>query len=63
MTKAENPPSYPLDHLALRGAADAPALLIGDAPMSFADLDAGVGRLAAWLRAAAISPAPAAAAA
>lgn len=51
MTKAENPPSYPLDHLALRGAADARALLTGDAPMSFADLDAGVGRLAAWLRA------------
>ncbi|ENY80495.1 acyl-CoA ligase (AMP-forming), exosortase A system-associated [Sphingopyxis sp. MC1] len=56
MTKAENPPSYPLDHLALRGAADAPALLIGDAPMSFADLDAGVGRLAAWLHAAGARP-------
>ena len=56
MTKAENPPSYPLDHLALRGATDAPALLTGDAPMSFADLDAGVGRLAAWLRAAGARP-------
>ena len=56
MTKAENPPSCPLDHLALRGAADAPALLIGDAPMSFADLDAGVGRLAAWLSAAGARP-------
>ncbi len=56
MTKAENPPSYPLDHLALRGAADAPALLIGDAPMSFADLDAAVGRLAAWLHAAGARP-------
>ena len=36
--------------------ADAPALLTGDAPMSFADLDAGVGRLAAWLRAAGARP-------
>lgn len=49
MTKAENPPSHPIDHLALRGAADAAALLIGDRVTSFADLDAGVGRLAAWL--------------
>lgn len=50
MTKAENPPSCPLDHLARRGAGDAPALLIGGGAMSFAELDAGVGRLAAWLR-------------
>ncbi|WP_033073696.1 acyl-CoA ligase (AMP-forming), exosortase A system-associated [Sphingopyxis sp. MWB1] len=51
MTKAEKPMSHPIDHLTLRGAADAPALLIGDAVISFADLDAGVSRLAAWLRA------------
>lgn len=50
MTKAENPPSHPIDHLALRGAADAAALRIGDRVVSFAELDAGVGRLAAWLR-------------
>ncbi len=50
MTKDLSPPSYPIDHLARRGAADAPALLIGDTAMRFADLDAGVGRLAAWLR-------------
>ena len=49
MTKAENPQSYPVDHLALRGAADAPALLTGERVTSYADLDAGVGRLAAWL--------------
>ncbi|HET6526447.1 acyl-CoA ligase (AMP-forming), exosortase A system-associated [Sphingopyxis sp.] len=49
MTKAENPPSYPIDHLALRGAANAAALLIGDKVTTFAELDAGVGRLAAWL--------------
>ena len=30
MTKAENPPSHPIDHLALRGAAEAAALLLGN---------------------------------
>lgn len=50
MTKAENPSSRPIDHLALRGAPEAAALLIGDGVMTFAELDAGVGRLAAWLR-------------
>lgn len=50
MTKAENPPSRPIDHLARCGGADAPALLIGGEVTRFADLDAGVGRLAAWLR-------------
>ena len=49
MTKALSPPSHPIDHLARRGAPDAPALLIGDRITSFADLDAGVGRLASWL--------------
>lgn len=49
MTKVENPPSLPLDHLALRGAGDAAALLIGDRVTTFAELDAGVGRLASWL--------------
>ncbi|MFN7029319.1 MAG: acyl-CoA ligase (AMP-forming), exosortase A system-associated [Sphingopyxis sp.] len=49
MTKAENPSSRPIDHLALRGAPDAAALLIGDGVMTFAQLDVGVGRLAAWL--------------
>ncbi|PZQ20942.1 MAG: acyl-CoA ligase (AMP-forming), exosortase A system-associated [Sphingopyxis macrogoltabida] len=49
MTDALNPPSRPIDHIALRGAADTPALLIGGAVTSYADLDAGVGRLATWL--------------
>lgn len=49
MTKAENPPSRPIDHLARCGGADAPALLTGGGVTTFADLDAGVGRLAAWL--------------
>ena len=49
MTKAENPSSRPIDHLALRGAPEAAALLVGDGVMTFAELDARVGRLAAWL--------------
>ena len=49
MTKAENPVSHPIDHLARRGAADAAALRMGDSVMNFAELDAAVGRLAAWL--------------
>ena len=50
MTKAEKPTSQPIDHLALRGAPEAAALLIGDTGLTFAELDEGVGRLAAWLR-------------
>ncbi|WP_338426026.1 acyl-CoA ligase (AMP-forming), exosortase A system-associated [Sphingopyxis kveilinensis] len=49
MTKAENPVSHPIDHLARRGAADAPALLIGERVITYGEFDAGVGRLAAWL--------------
>jgi acyl-CoA ligase (AMP-forming) (exosortase A-associated) len=49
MTMIQNPPSRPIDHLVRFGAADAPALLIGERVTSYADLDAGVGRLAAWL--------------
>ncbi|MCW5647049.1 MAG: acyl-CoA ligase (AMP-forming), exosortase A system-associated [Sphingopyxis sp.] len=49
MTKAEKPTSQPIDHLALRGAPEAAALLMGDRVITFAELDAGVGRLAAWL--------------
>ena len=50
MTALQNPPSRPIDHLVHFGAADAPALLIGDRVTTFAGLEAGVGRLAAWLR-------------
>ena len=49
MTKVENPSSRPIDHLARCGAPDAAALLIGEVGLTFAELDAGVGRLAAWL--------------
>lgn len=49
MTTVQNPPSRPIDHLVQFGAADAAALLTGDRVTTFADLDAGVGRLASWL--------------
>lgn len=49
MTTLENPPSRPIDHLVQSGAADAAALLIGDRVITYAELDAGVGRLASWL--------------
>jgi acyl-CoA ligase (AMP-forming) (exosortase A-associated) len=39
----------PLDHLALRGARDAPALLLKDGEVSHGELDRRVGRLAAML--------------
>lgn len=56
MTKAENPPSHPIDHLPLRGGVDAPALLTGATALTFGALEDGVGRLAAWLREQAASP-------
>jgi acyl-CoA ligase (AMP-forming) (exosortase A-associated) len=43
------PPALPLDHLALRGAADAPALLLRSGPLSYEALRARVGKLAGWL--------------
>ena len=44
-----DPTPYPLDHLALRGASDAPALMVGDAVMTYGELDDAVGRNAAHL--------------
>ncbi len=41
----------PLDHLALRGADDAPALVLRDGTLSWKDLRSRVARLAGWLRA------------
>jgi len=52
LASAEPPsPIRPLDHLATRGADDAPALLLRDAVLSFKDLRSRVGELAAWLQA------------
>lgn len=44
-----DPAPGPLDHLALRGASDAPALVLGDRTMDYAGLNRRVGQLAAWL--------------
>lgn len=39
----------PIDHLALRGEGEAPALVLRDRVLTFNDLRIGVSRLAAWL--------------
>ena len=44
-------PAFPLDHLALRGAPDAPALRIKDKVYSYQELNHRIGRLAVILRA------------
>lgn len=41
----------PLDHLALRGADDAPALVLRNDILTYKDLKERVGRLASWLQA------------
>ena len=46
---ALEPRPRPLDHLTLRGAADAPALVLKDRVLSYAGLEARIGQLAAWL--------------
>ncbi len=46
---ALDPKPYPIDHLALRGAPDAVALVDKAGAMTFAELEAGVGALAGWL--------------
>jgi len=40
----------PLDHLALRGAEDAPALVLREGVINYKDLTSRVGRMAGWLR-------------
>ena len=44
------PPALPLDHLALRGADDAPALLLRSGTLTYEALRTRVARLAGWLR-------------
>ncbi|MCL6740070.1 acyl-CoA ligase (AMP-forming), exosortase A system-associated [Sphingomonas sp. RB56-2] len=51
-----SPTPYPLDHLALRGAPDAVALVAGDEPLTFAGLDAAVGRMAFALMSKGLEP-------
>ncbi|RKE50072.1 MULTISPECIES: acyl-CoA ligase (AMP-forming), exosortase A system-associated [unclassified Sphingomonas] len=46
---ALDPTPYPIDHIALRGAPDAVALVDKAGTMTFAELEAGVGALAGWL--------------
>ena len=51
MPDAPDPTVRPLDHLPLQGRTDAPALVLKAGAMTYAELDARVGQLAAWLRA------------
>ena len=44
-----DPVAKPLDHLTLRGEAGAPALVLRDRVLDFAELDRRVGQIAAWL--------------
>lgn len=50
MTEQLEPAIRPLDHLACRGADDAPALVLRGETLSYKDLRSRVSRLAAWLR-------------
>ncbi len=51
-----DPTPHPLDHLALRGAPDAPALTVGDVTITYAELDDAVGRNAAHLLSLGLAP-------
>ena len=51
MSREPAPPIRPLDHLAVRGVDEAPALVLRDLVLSYKDLRARVSRLAGWLRA------------
>lgn len=49
--RTPDPTPYPLDHLTLRGAADAPALLTREGALDYAGLEQAVAALAAGLKA------------
>ncbi len=51
-----DPTPFPLDHLALRGADDATALVVSDVGLTYAELDDAVGRNAAHLLAQGLAP-------
>jgi acyl-CoA ligase (AMP-forming) (exosortase A-associated) len=48
---APDPTVHPLDHLALKGARDAPALVFRDRSLSYEALNQRLGHVAAWLAA------------
>ncbi|MCY1671435.1 acyl-CoA ligase (AMP-forming), exosortase A system-associated [Novosphingobium sp. SL115] len=50
MSADPDPTVFPLDHLALRGRRDAPALVLKDRTLTHEALNARVGLLAAWLK-------------
>jgi acyl-CoA ligase (AMP-forming) (exosortase A-associated) len=54
--QAPDPTPHPLDHLTLRGAAAAPALLTREGLLDYAGLERGVGALAASLKARGLAP-------
>jgi acyl-CoA ligase (AMP-forming) (exosortase A-associated) len=49
LTRQTIPSALPLDHLALRGAAEEPALLLRERVLSYDDLNRRVARLSGWL--------------
>ena len=51
-----DPTVFPLDHLALRGAAEAEALVAGDTRLTYHELDEAVGRAASRLLALGLNP-------
>lgn len=51
MTESPDPTVFPLDHLALRGRRDAPALVLRDRTLTHQELNGRVGLLAKWLKA------------
>ncbi len=54
--QAPDPTPFPLDHLTLRGASQAPALVTREEALDFGGLDQVVGRLAAALKARGLTP-------
>ena len=55
MTGAD-PTLFPLDHLTLRGAAEAEALVVGDARLTYVELDVAVGTTASALLSLGLAP-------
>src|SRR5687767_5282181 len=51
-----DPNPFPLDHLALRGAAKAEALVVGEDRLTYAQLEQAVGQVAAALLARDLKP-------